>query len=246
MSLDILRPDRLLAAAVIALATSTSPVHAITVGMIDDFSAATNLGWSGSTVTAAADAGPLGAGDYAAEVTGGGGSRVVVYSQAIPAPDDGPDDLRWTGNFTSAGVKKISLDVRHANVTPLALRIGIGANGFVMSGGVNGSGDTYVTNYSLTVPGDNLWHTLEFPVEAVNFVPSQGNTTAIPNPAAALTDVSHFRIIHNSAAGDFRGAFGPLPFFMDNIRAIGIPEPASAPLLAAAAIGLALSRRRGN
>lgn len=216
---------------------------AITVGMIDTFSDGTNLGWSGSFVTNVADAGPAGPGDNAALVTAGGGSRIVVYSQAIPAPDDGEDDPRWTGNFTAAGVTAISLDVRHTNATPLALRIAIGANGFVQSSGVNGQGDTYVTNYVLNVPGDGQWHTLTFPVEAANFVPSFANTEPAPNAAAALTDVTHFRFIHNPDAADFKGAQATLPFLMDNVRALGIPEPSGAALLAVGCAAL-IARRR--
>lgn len=225
--------------------TLAGRVSAISVGMVDTFSSGTDLGWAGSVVTNLANIGPGGEGDRAAQVTAGGGGRIVVYSQAIPAPDDGPDDLRWTGNFTAAGIKKISLDVRHVNATPLFLRIGIGAHGFLQSGGVNGTGDTYVTNYGLSVPGDAQWHTLEFPVEAANFQASTANTTPAPNAAAALTDVTHFRFIHNPAAGDFRGAQATLPFFMDNVRAIGVPEPASV-ALAVLGVPLALIRRRSR
>jgi hypothetical protein len=234
-----------LGAAILFATVYAHSSHAITVGMVDTFSNGTNLGWSGSLVTNVANAGPAGAGDNAAEVTSGGGSRIVIYSQMIPAPDDGPDDLRWTGDFTAAGVKKISLDVRHANATPLFLRIGIGANGFLQSGGTSGSGDTYVTNYGLGVPGDGQWHTLVFPVEAANFEPTAANTTPTPNPAAALTEVTHFRFIHNPAAGDFRGAVATLPFFMDNVRAIGVPEPAGVATLTLAATAV-LARRRAR
>jgi hypothetical protein len=224
--------------------TLANRASAITVGMVDTFSSGGDLGWAGSVVTSLANIGPGGAGDHAAQVTAGGGGRIVVYSQAIPAPDDGPDDLRWTGNFTAAGIKKISLDVRHVNATPLVLRIGIGANGFLQSGGANGSGDTYVTNYGLSVPGDAQWHTLEFPVEAADFQASTANTNPAPNVAAALTDVTHFRFIHNPAAGDFRGDQATLPFFMDNVRAIGIPEPASL-AMGALATAMVMVRRRG-
>src|SRR5690606_20880787 len=96
-----------LIAALLALGALAESASAITVGMVDTFSTGTNLGWGGSLVTPVADAGPGGTGDFAVQVSGG--SRVVVHSQAIPTEDDGPDDLRWTGNFTAAGVKKISL-----------------------------------------------------------------------------------------------------------------------------------------
>ena len=217
----------LLISAVLILSVA-GRADAVTVGMVDDFEVGTTSGWGGGAPTAnAPDAGPAGIGDNALSVNVTGG-RVAVVNTA-----------QWTGNFDAAGVTTILVDVRHQNAFNLQLRLGM-ASGVV---GPGGSGDTYVSAAAVPVANDGLWHRIAFNFSAAAFIPHAANSNPAPNAAAALSSVSHLRILHNPAA-NFLGANGPATFFLDNIRAV--PEPTGAAMAALALGALGLTRRNGR
>ena len=92
----------------------------ISVGHVDDFQDGTTQEWLGANVEAVADAGPNGTGDTAlrASATGapfGFNGKLIVYTESDS----------WTGNWTTAGVVQISLDVRNPNAFPLSMRLAI-------------------------------------------------------------------------------------------------------------------------
>ncbi|HEY3392190.1 MAG TPA: hypothetical protein VGK58_05760, partial [Lacipirellulaceae bacterium] len=180
----------------------------ITVGHVDDFQDGTTQSWLGANVEAVADAGPNGAGDTAlrSSATGarfGANGKLIVYNDADS----------WTGNWTAAGVVQISLDVKNPNTFPLSMRLGIaGPDGFFGGGG----GDAHATD-GISVAGDNAWHSISFDVLADNFTPL--NPTH-PDAAAALADVTHFRILHHPEHS-FIGEAIDADFLVDNIRTIG-------------------------
>jgi hypothetical protein len=218
--------------AALAAALVSSPAFAITLGQVDDFQGGGFSGWDPNNyvmVANVANAGPLGAGDHALQADFS--NRFVFYNQTT----------RWTGNYTAAGVVRISFDVQHQNDFPLALRLGI-ANGTF---GQVGSGDTYVTGSTIAVPNDGQWRRITFDVAAADFVPSLGNTNGTPDAAVALTNVTHLRILHNPIPGDFVGESIEGSFRLDNITAAAaaIPEPSSA-VLAALALGAGSFVRR--
>jgi hypothetical protein len=177
----------------------------ITLGQIDNFENLGLNGWGASSVTSTniADAGPSGAGDNALQVAF---ARMFVFHNSA----------QWTGNYIAAGVGRISMDVQHQNAFPLQLRLGIAKGVF----GSEGTGDTYVTNYSIAVPNDNQWHHITFDASPADFIATSGNPGP-SNPTAALMGVTHLRILHNPVAGDFRGAFAPGMMRVDNILAEG-------------------------
>jgi hypothetical protein len=196
----------LIAAAMLALAL---PCRAeIAVGHVDDFQGGTTQSWLGANVAAVADAGPNGTGDTAlrASATGapfGANGKLIVFNNTDP----------WTGNWTAAGVVQISLDVRNPNAFPLTMRLGIaGPDGFFGGGG----GDVHATD-GISVAGDNAWHSIRFDVLADNF--TSLNPTH-PDAAAALADVTHFRVLHHPEHS-FVGEAIDADFLVDNIRTIG-------------------------
>jgi hypothetical protein len=212
----ILRTRRiLLSVRLIVLAFSValaicSPVAAISVGQVDDFESGSTQNWLGANVEAVADAGPNGAGDTAlrSSATGspfGPNGKLIVYNVTD----------RWTENWTAAGVVQISLDVRNPNAFPLTMRLAIaGPDGFFAGGG----GDTHSTD-GISVAEDNAWHSITFDVLAENFTPLD---PTYPDVAAALAEVTHFRILHNPEVS-FLGAVVDADFYIDNIRALGAP-----------------------
>jgi hypothetical protein len=221
-----------MAAAMLTMATS--PAQAITLGQIDDFEDGTTMGWRGNTTANAADEGPLGVGDNALQVNSF--QRLLAVSDF----DLTFQPTQWTGDYLSAGVVQIAMDIRNPNESDLNLLLGI-ADSTVTTAG---AGASYITDYSIAVPADNVWHTVAFSVSADDFVPSAANTESPPAGAAAvLSDVYHLRIFHSTMPGEFRGdeVFGH--FFLDNIAAI--PEPTtSAMAMAAAAFAWPIVQRR--
>jgi hypothetical protein len=197
-----------------AILVICSPVAAITLGQVDDFEDGTTQNWTGASPENVANAGPGGAGDNALFVkadgsAAGSGGKLVVVNRGF----------QWDGNWTSAGVVQIGMDVRNPNALPLSMRIGIGGPGGVSGGGTVAYGDTHVSTQAITVAADNAWHQIAFPAAASNFTTL---TPANGDIAAALASVVHFRILHNPAV-DFVGAAVDGDFYVDNIRAIGAP-----------------------
>jgi len=195
-------------ALVFLISLSASAVRAVTLGQVDDFQDGTVQNW-GENFTSfnfnAPDAGPGGVGDNALRVDGTVVPRVVTFNET-----------QWTGDFTTAGITQISLDIRNQYTFDLELRLGI-ANGALTAQGI---GDSYVSAESVNVPNDGAWHTIVLPILASDFEPTSRNNTVPPDAAVALTNVTHFRILHNPDPEDFRGAVGNGEFFLDNIRAI--------------------------
>ncbi|MBA3482238.1 MAG: PEP-CTERM sorting domain-containing protein [Pirellulales bacterium] len=198
-------PLLVLAATLIGL---PSPALAITLGQLDDFQDGGVANWfvAGGQVTFAnvPDAGPLGIGDNV--LNADCMNRFVFYNEN-----------QWKGDYIAAGVTKISMDVRHENAFPLQLRLGI-AKGEIRGGG---SGDTYVTDYSIAIPNDGQWRRITFDVAPDDFVPSPGNTGPAPSATAALMGVTHLRILHNPTPGDFLGESNPGSMRVNNILAEG-------------------------
>ncbi len=182
-----------LALSIAAAMPAPRTASAITLGQVDAFDSGV-AGWGGSPTS-----------NVAGSLSVNSSNRVVTFNE-----------LQWTGDYIAAGVSRITMDVLHQNPFNLQLRLGIAKGPF----GSTGSGDTYVTNDSISVPNDGSWHTISFDVTPSDFVASFANTVPTPNAAAALAAVSHLRILHNPEAGDFRGAPGGGEFRLDNITAL--------------------------
>jgi hypothetical protein len=197
------------------LLLAAAPATAITLGQVDDFEDGTTMNWRGNgNVSNVADAGPLGAGDNAMRVDS---FDKFVTVNDLSFPSGAP--TQWAGNYTMAGVTEISLDVRNPNPFVLNLRLGL-SNGSPQS---SGGGATYVTDYAIDVPADNVWHNVIFSTTADDIVPSNSNDEIPPIGAAAvLASVYQLRILHNTVAGEFIGEDN-MPagthMFLDNITA---------------------------
>jgi hypothetical protein len=152
--------------------------------------------------------GPAGAADAFLRVnaTGGGGpgSHLVVFNQAT----------QWTGNFSTAGVNAISMDLKNFSTSPLSMRISLRETGSTW----------YVSNPAASLPADNAWHTVTFPLTTAAMTATNGATPL----ATGLTRINEFRILDNPSP-DYRGAVISASFGVDNVRAM--PEPAGALLL---------------
>ncbi len=194
---------------VLALACSFASlpqeVHAITPTELDAFPTDVE-GWSQGApggVTHQPTGGPVGANDPYMRVqsTGGGQSlgKLVVYNQTPT----------WTGDYLTAGVTAISMDVNNLGATPLVLRLALGT-----SSAPNVGGDWIVTTVGKSLPAASGWTSVEFPLGANDF-------TGDPF-LNVIDDVVTLRIFHavspnTSGVGEAIAA----TLGVDNIRAIG-------------------------
>lgn len=217
----------LLAAALLAIWPGICS-SAIVPGQIDDFQDGTTQNWTNGPVANpvnVASGGPAGAFDRFLQIssgTFGGGSRLVSFNQS-----------QWTGNYLTAGVNAVAMDLKNFTGSPESIRI-------ALRSGTGGSGTPgYSSTTAVSLPADNAWHHAVFSLNAANL-------TAINSPAALTTflaSVADFRIVEAASAPSLLGDSGSFQVGVDNITAV--PEPTALMLSASALSALAyLAYRR--
>jgi hypothetical protein len=216
---------------------------AVALNQVDDFEDGTTQGWSsgaGGNPNPPAnvpDGGPQGAGDAFLRVRGSGqplmaGGKPTIFNT-----------FQWTGNYSAAGVTRISADVRNTGPTQVDLRLEFTSN----------LGKHFVTA-PVMVPAGSGWVRASWSIAAANLIPAD----ALPgDPAEALANAAELRVFH-----------GPLPtisteappilaeYGLDNIRAEaavadrdgdGVPDASdNCPFLANPAQADANANGRGN
>jgi len=162
--------------------------------------------------------GPAGAADNFLRVNANGGSsaggRLAVYNRST----------QWVGNYTTARITSVELDLKNLGTSPLVMRLGLQETG----------GTRFASTVPFNLPADGLWHHATFGLASSDLtrIGSTSYTTAV-------TRINELRVIHSTAA-DFMGDPINSSVGIDNIRAV--PEPAL--LGAAGAAALLLMRRR--
>lgn len=209
-------------AALFAVSAVTSLAQAsIVVGQIDDFEDGTVMNWGGgANPVNIATGGPAGANDNYVQITAdrpsGPASRLAMYN-----------DLQWSGDYITAGVTAIEMDVLNSSGQDVHMRL--------LS--LFGGGGDYTSLNATIVPDDGQWHHIVLSVLPGDLVSVGGfdyNATFSALPRLML------RHDADPAAGAGQGdaIMGVLGF--DNITAT--PEPATLGLLALG--GLLFVRRR--
>lgn len=223
------------------LCTLLSPLTwGISVGQIDNFNGGGPTDTAGWIVGAAgapqplapptiiANGGPNGAGDGFLQLTSTGaigpGSRLTALNLA-----------QWSGDYTSAGVLGITMDINNFGPNPLHLRLLLGDLNAAFSAFDNFaiSTDAVVIN-----PGSG-WQRVSFGVANTSLTEIFGSTEA------ALAGVDVLRIFHNPNAA-FSGPGNAIPAIegllgVDNISAV--PLPPALFMFAAGLLGLWRQRR---
>lgn len=204
---------------VLALAAIAPGARAINIGVLDNYQDGTVQQWYGGTTITNVAGGPLGPADLFLSVrsngnSNGNGSKVSCHSS----------EVRWSGDYTGAGVSGIQADMRNLGATTLNMRM-------VLFG--NGSRWTSTTGFSLAP--NSGWQHLMFPISPESLTRVLGTTAY----ADALGNVNQIMFRHDggnpSSGGEaINGNVG-----MDNITAV--PAPGLAPLLGVG--GLAWLRR---
>jgi hypothetical protein len=198
-----------IAALLCALGTGASrSVQAVALGQVDDFEDGTTENWRSGVGTPpnpnppvnVADGGPLGSGDAYMLVRSNGtafsGGKLTVINS-----------LQWSGNYTAAGVTRVSADLNNLGATNLSLRL------LVMRELLQG-GQTFTTA-AVPVPAGSGWIRGSWDVSPSALIPLN-----LPpgDPAVALTQVGELRIFHNPSAL-FPGPSIVASVGVDNIRA---------------------------
>jgi hypothetical protein len=218
--------------------TGAGQLPAAVIGQIDTFEDGTTMGWlvpgaSPNPPSNVSTGGPSGSGDaYLSLVATGGsgaGSRLAVLNED-----------QWAENYTAAGIVRIRMDVNNFGPADVYLRLLF--EDFDRPGPpVN----LALSTDAVFVPAGSGWTNVEFAV-------TPGALTAlIGTSEAALADTNTLRLFHNPDP-DFPGPNIGIPVVnvslgVDNITALGVPEPRTLFLLACglAALALRLFSRAG-
>lgn len=180
-------------------------ICAQTVGQIDDFEDGTEQGWGlgpfaspPNPPTNIATDGPAGVDDnflqYGSTGGSGAGSKMVILNQ----------DARWTGNFTTASIVRIKMDVR-VTEADLNLRISF-----------EGAGGRISTTNAVSVTAESGWQSIIIPINTSDMTHLQGGDAT--DIAATLAGITEMRIL-SSASPSWTGEVIDSTLDIDNIEA---------------------------
>ena len=229
---------RLFAAATLVALSATlgSPARAVTLGQVDTFSGSIEGWFAGggpvggmppSPPTVIAGGGPAGADDAFLRVTatgaGGPGGRLVAMNGA-----------QWAGDYLSAGVTGIAMDLRNLGTTDLTLRL-------LFEDPMGGPPTNLAaTSFGVTLFAGGGWTHVIFPIAPPDLTVLQGDASNL------LSNVTLLRLYHSPTAV-FPGEQIAAQLGVDNITAIAvsaIPEPAAVTFIMLAGVGLFGAHRR--
>ena len=202
---------RLLLSAALVPALASAAGAAITFGQIDDFQSGDTMGWSQggpspNVPSVIPTGGPAGIDDkYLQNISSGGfgpGSKQVMMNMT-----------QWAGNYTMAGVTRITAELANFGSKPLSMRV-------VLEGGPGSS--SFVSTNAFPLPTDKFWHAATFELTAAALEPVEGSDSLTD----VLGSVTSLRIISAQMAGS-RGDAIAATLGADDIRALTLPGDAN-------------------
>lgn len=193
----------------------TTGVQSATVGQVDDFENGTVMNWavgiqSPNQPQNIADGGPQGSGDNFLRISSRGGSgpgsRLVVFNNS-------PN--QWAGNYITAGVTGITVDLANLGNTELAIRIALGGPGPAQA-------STWcVSSIPVTLSPGGQWQNVTFNFTSADLTLSSGSGTL----ATVLANVDKLRFLSSTGTNFFGDSIvGTLG--IDNVTA-AVPLPAA-------------------
>jgi hypothetical protein len=203
---------------------SPSLVWGLSIGQRDTFEDGTTDGWVVALLGAihpappvnVATGGPGGADDNFLQLTSIGGSGPGSQLVAI-------NISQWSGDFITAGIFGIAMDVKNLGQTDLSLRL------VFSDPGVGPPVNVAFSTVPYFLPAGRGWIPIHFPITPADLTAESGSVTA------ALQNTTALRLYH-SADADFPGDPTVAVLGVDNITAT--PEPTSAVLLGSGLLAL--------
>jgi hypothetical protein len=198
----------------------------ITLGQTDNFGTGLQNWTQGAQAPPGAlsvvSGGPSGANDPFMQIVANGGTsaggRMTVFNQS-----------QWTGNYNTAGVGSIEMDLKSLSGPALSIRVVVR----------DVSNDGYASTVGFPLPADGQWHHAVFRLDAA----SMTTIGVPPTLSQVLSGPRELRIIH-SAAPAINGDMIAATLGVDNIRASPVPEPTGIlALVAGAGLGWCVRRR---
>src|SRR5688572_26715345 len=199
------------AAATISLGAAPA-AHAIVFGQLDDFENGTVMNWrkgGDSTVppTNVPNDGPNGAGDNFLRNASLGGqthdSRQTIYNL-----------VQWSGDYTTAGVTRITAMMRNLGTTPLHMRAAL----------FGGSVSTwYSSGGAAVLPVGGGWQPVTFDLTSAAMTRVDGNAPL----SSVLSNVTTLRIVSAEAGPAWQGDQLATTIGIDNLRAMRLPGDAN-------------------
>ena len=183
----------------------SSSVCAQTVGQVDDFDTPANeQGWKHDDFGTSPNPPSMQTtggidGNFLKNIsTGvmGAGGRFLIRNVS-----------QWTGNYISAGIESISVQVRNNSAVPVNLRYVIRKTS---------ENSNWISTSSVDVPATSGWVTVVFPITEINMTQT-GNTT--PTYSDVLSACDEVRIVSVAGSPDYRGDRIVADVDFDNITA---------------------------
>jgi hypothetical protein len=203
---------------IVAALAVTGGAQAIVNGQIDTFSSDI-ASWSGAAPTWISTGGtPAGYLQLTSSGGSGSGGRMAGFNTA-----------QWSGNFATAGVTSIGVDMENTGQNQVEMRLTF----FALDS------TQWVSNNSLVLNPGSGWVHVNYALNAGNFTSSNGGATSF---ASTMTGVIRMMLRHDPLPVSSTGVPIVAQIGIDNVQAV--PEPAS---LTAVGLGLvALLRRRAS
>ena len=224
----------------VAAIVAFTPISAgaVVVGQLDTFEDGTAAGWQigggpvgvpSTPLSNVVTGGPAGAGDNYIQITATGGSGPGSRLSAI-------NISQWSGDYTAAGVSAIGMSLSNSGPQDLYLRLL-----FVELSGTGPVNVAFSTD-PIFVPAGSGW------IEALFPILPQDLTSPLGTAAGALLNTSELRLFHSTSPTFSPGQNEAVAATLgvDNIRAMGVPEPSTwaMMLIGFGTIGFALRRAR--